>query len=240
MTVLFCVRNRISVSELVKEKDGKRLMDIHSEAFVEVISGRGIDVKMQYPMLGMKCVETRCLMREEVYERLLRAQESLPEGYFIRIWDAWRPFRLQEELYYVYRERIIAQFGLQELAEEEQNKVISDFVALPNPQPEGVPTHTTGGALDVTLIDVHGREWNMGTEFDSFSPRAYADYFEQNGEEDNPEHEEICKNRRLLREAMEGAGFTGISSEWWHFDYGDRLWAAHTGLAVKYEGVFEQ
>jgi D-alanyl-D-alanine dipeptidase len=29
-------------------------------------------------------------------------------------------------------------------------------------------------------------------------------------------------NRQLLRDAMFGAGFAGINSEWWHFDCGDR------------------
>lgn len=213
-------------------------MSLDKNGFVEVKSGKGIDVKMQYPLLGMTCAESRCLMRKEVYERLLSAQELLPEGYFIRVWDAWRPFKLQEELYYVYREQIIKDFQLQELSLEEQNKVISDFVALPKTEP--VPTHTTGGALDVTLLDAAGNEINMGTEFDSFSERAYADYFEKLGAEAGTEGVRIRENRRILASAMEGAGFTGISSEWWHFDYGDRLWAQHTGQPVKYEGVFQQ
>ena len=203
-------------------------------------SGRGIDVKMQYSLLGMEYAEKRCLMRREVYERLLKAQENLPKGYFIRVWDAWRPFKLQEELYYVYREQIIKDFCLQELSEEGQNREISNFVALPDPKPERVPTHTTGGALDVTLIDAEGRELNMGTEFDSFSPKAFADYFEKADVTVSPETEEIRRNRRILYEAMQKAGFTGISSEWWHFDYGDRLWAQHTGQPVIYGGVFEQ
>lgn len=211
-----------------------------SDAFVEVQSANGIDVKMQYPLLGMCCAEKRCFMRKEVYERLLKAQELLPEGYFIRVWDAWRPFRLQEELYYAYRERIIKEFELQELSLQEQNEVISNFVALPKEAPDSVPTHTTGGALDVTLIDAKGEEINMGTEFDSFSERAYADYFEKLFVEEKTVEAEIRENRRILFNVMEAAGFTGISSEWWHFDYGDRLWAQHTGRSVKYNGVFEQ
>lgn len=216
------------------------LTELNSDVFIEVTSDMGIDVKMQYPLLGMNCAEKRCLMRKEVFERLLKAQECLPEGYFIRVWDAWRPFKLQEELYYVYRKQIIEDFMLQGLSREEQNREISNFVALPNPEPECVPTHTTGGALDVTLIDAEGRELNMGTEFDSFSPKAYAEYFERIDVTDSPENEEIRRNRRMLYGAMQKAGFTGISSEWWHFDYGDRLWAQHTGQPVIYGGVFEQ
>jgi len=29
-------------------------------------------------------------------------------------------------------------------------------------------------------------------------------------------------NRQLLRDAMAHAGFVGINSEWWHYDFGDR------------------
>lgn len=215
------------------------LAELAEDVFIEVTTDRGIDVKMQYPLLGMTCAENRCLMRKEVYERLLKAQELLPEGYSIRVWDAWRPFKLQEELYYVYRKQIIEEFNLQGLSTEEQNREISNFVALPNPEPQRVPTHTTGGALDVTLIDTEGMELNMGTAFDSFSPRAFADYFEKIEVAEHSEEAEIRKNRRMLCDAMRGAGFTGISSEWWHFDYGDRLWTQHTGQPVKYGGVFE-
>ena len=29
-------------------------------------------------------------------------------------------------------------------------------------------------------------------------------------------------HRQLLRNAMQSAGFQAISTEWWHFDFGDR------------------
>jgi D-alanyl-D-alanine dipeptidase len=32
-------------------------------------------------------------------------------------------------------------------------------------------------------------------------------------------------NRRLLHNTMTDAGFVNLPSEWWHFDYGDQLWA---------------
>jgi D-alanyl-D-alanine dipeptidase len=33
---------------------------------------------------------------------------------------------------------------------------------------------------------------------------------------------EQIANRQLLRDAMGQAGFHGISTEWWHYDCGDR------------------
>ncbi len=36
---------------------------------------------------------------------------------------------------------------------------------------------------------------------------------------------EIRANRDLLNRVMSGAGFHRITHEWWHFSYGDQMWA---------------
>ncbi|WP_157534143.1 M15 family metallopeptidase [Moritella sp. JT01] len=43
-------------------------------------------------------------------------------------------------------------------------------------------------------------------------------------------------NRRLLRQAMESAGFRTDKDEWWYFDYGTQLWAAEFGYSVAIYG----
>lgn len=76
--------------------------------------------------------------------------------------------------------------------------------------------HGRGGAVDVTLVDAGGKELPMPTGFDDFTPRAAAAA---------PASPEAARNRAALREAMEGAGFVGIRTEWWHFDaVGSRAW----------------
>ncbi|MGV8547019.1 M15 family metallopeptidase, partial [Pseudomonas aeruginosa] len=39
----------------------------------------------------------------------------------------------------------------------------------------------------------------------------------------------VRDHRRLLYHAMLDAGFSNLPSEWWHYDFGDQLWAWHTG-----------
>lgn len=204
-------------------------------AFVEVTKETGLDVCMQYPLLGMQNAEPRCLMREEVLERLLRAQEYLPEGFFLRIWDAWRPFALQKELYEEYAEDIIEQFGLDKVSEQERMRIVASYISLPIADRNCPPVHTTGGAVDVTLIDAQGRELNMGTAFDAFSTKTHTAYFE---DADDAEEEEIRDNRRILYHAMTKAGFTNLPSEWWHYDFGDRFWAYYRQDPAIYKGVF--
>ncbi|NHZ43221.1 M15 family metallopeptidase [Massilia sp. CCM 8693] len=93
--------------------------------------------------------------------------------------------------------------------------------------PERGSIHSFGMALDITILDEHGRELNMGTGFDDMSERSHPareDLLLARGEL-APLH---VQNRQLLRAAMAQAGFTGIASEWWHFDCGDRDWVRQT------------
>ena len=69
-------------------------------------------IDMQYPILGFENAEKRCMARKEVVEMLYRAAENLPKGYKFVIWDAWRPFALQKELFVSYSSKIIKEFHL--------------------------------------------------------------------------------------------------------------------------------
>lgn len=223
-------------------------------AFAEITSSERIDVKMQYPVLGMKNAERRCLMRREAAQRLYEAARKLPAGYRFRIWDAWRPFALQHELYETYSREIIRDFHLEKTSEEERNAVIRGFVSDPIPDREVPPVHTTGGAIDLTILDADGNELDMGTAFDAFTEKTRTDYFEtaqdvnSSGETEgknsskpamqNEHYARIRDNRRLLYSLMTDAGFTNLPSEWWHFDYGDRFWAYYNNCPAIYGGIF--
>lgn len=200
--------------------------------FKEIKSNDIFIVEMMYPKLGMKNAENQCFVRSEVYDMLVKATISLPSGYKIKIWDAWRPFALQRELYYKYSEDIIKEFKLEKCTDEQKNAVIKKFVSEPIEDTDVPPVHTTGGAVDVTIVDCYGNELEMGTEFDAFSDMTYTAYFEKE------KNEQIRDNRRLLYNIMTKAGFTNIPSEWWHFDFGDCFWAYYNGKPAIYKGMF--
>ena len=203
--------------------------------FVEIVSDQRIDVAMQYPVLGMAHAEKSCLMRREVAERLYRAAKRLPAGYRFRIWDAWRPFALQQELYETYSMNIIRDFGLDQVSESERDAVIRGFVSEPVEDRETPPVHTTGGAVDLTILDASGKELDMGTAFDAFTEKSKTNFFEQ---ADKEPLRTIRENRRLLCRVMLKEGFTNLPSEWWHFDYGDRFWADFKEKPAIYVGAF--
>lgn len=94
------------------------------------------------------------------------------------------------------------------------------------------PVHTTGGAVDLTILDNYGRELDMGSFFDEFTDRTYTAYYE------NEKNVLVKNNRRLLYNIMTTVGFTNLPSEWWHYDYGDRFWAFYKKEPTLYRGVF--
>ena len=82
--------------------------------------------------------------------------------------------------------------------------------------------HSFGMAVDVTLLDADGRECDMGSGFDEMSLRSHPEH--------DAEHLALgvlsaaqIAERGWLRLAMARGGFKGISTEWWHFDHGDRV-----------------
>jgi len=70
--------------------------------------------------------------------------------------------------------------------------------------------HNRGAAVDLTLVDAAGTPLAMPTGYDDFSPRAHRDFT------DLPAA--AVANRATLERIMTEAGFTGLPTEWWHFD----------------------
>ncbi|MCC5936708.1 MAG: M15 family metallopeptidase [Lunatimonas sp.] len=86
--------------------------------------------------------------------------------------------------------------------------------------------HNYGVAVDLTLAHKQsGEALDMGTHYDFFGYPAYPDREDQMLREGKITQTHI-QNRELLRGVMNGAGFKGIGSEWWHFDAFSRKVAA--------------
>lgn len=239
--------------------------DFIKSPFIELGEEDGFVVEMQYVGLGMKNAVGKAFLRQEAALALKRAATFLPKGYRFKILDAWRPFALQKELFYAYREKIIVDFNLSNKSRDEQDAFVKRFVSLPERDVVHPPVHTTGGAVDLTIVDENGVSLPMGTCFDEFSDRTQTNYFEallkneisceisDSGLIDEllnknkvfcslSEKEkqlQIAFNRRLLYATMLRAGFTNLPSEWWHYDYYDRFYAYYTQTKSRYNGVFE-
>lgn len=160
--------------------------------------------------------DSRMFLREGIAKRLERAQKSM-KGYKIKIWDGFRTREVQKILYESFLNELKSLHP--KWRSQELNKEAGKFVAYPYDK-RFIPHHLTGGAADLTLVEDSGEELDMGTGFDDFGEKAASLYYEKRGSDTK-----IKDNRRRLREALEGEEFYNFPLEWWHFDYGDQIWA---------------
>lgn len=182
--------------------------------YPERILARSIYFQQKYPE-----AYPEVYVREEVYEKLVQAAESLPPGYRLVIFDGWRPIDLQRSLHEEYVEELAGRFP--EKPEAELHKLAAQYVATPSSDPKSPSPHSSGGSVDLSISDPQGRLLYMGGDFDEKSSRSETRYYESSGINDP----KALSNRRLLYHIMTAAGFTNYSEEWWHYDFGNQNWA---------------
>jgi D-alanyl-D-alanine dipeptidase len=85
--------------------------------------------------------------------------------------------------------------------------------------------HNYGAAVDLTVAMADGTPLDMGTPYDYFGDLAYPRKEAELLKVGKLTEKQIA-NRKILRSAMEDAGFSGITSEWWHFNALSRKQAA--------------
>jgi D-alanyl-D-alanine dipeptidase len=182
-------------------------------------------------------VPARCLSRITVARKLLLAASELPIGLRLAILDAWRPVQVQRELFDSHL-RNVRQLN-PGLPERKTLEVAARYVANPD---EAVAPHTTGGAVDLMLLDDCGRPMWFGSHHDEFSEKSATRYYEELILSGTPlgDNDRIAlHNRRVLFNTLAGLGFTNYPEEWWHFDYGDSFWSQVTGKVALYDAVHD-
>ena len=179
---------------------------------------QGLDGAMQSPFLSS-------LTLPHLYDsaQYLRQKSTSHRTLELLIWDAYRTPQTQTSLYERYIRELIA---TECLTYDEAFAQARAFVAPPT----AVFPHGTGGAVDVTLL-IDGEEAPMGTGFDDFVPHAASNWYHQTPPQTEADFT-ASANREMLRTAMETAGFVGLDSEWWHFEWGTKRWAEAVGMPV--------
>ncbi len=134
----------------------------------------------------------RAFLRREAAAALARVERDLrPQGLGLKILDAYRPVRAT-------------------LAMVDWTQRVHRPDLLKDGYIASRSRHNLGLAVDLTLIDLaSGKELEMGTPFDTFSPAAHT--ANATGES--------AANRQRLKAAMEREGFTNYDQEWWHYTF---------------------
>ena len=156
-------------------------------------------------------------VRESVANKLLQAMQYLPEDMTFLFSEGHRPISLQRTMFTDYY-RELAQAN----PSWDDNTLKREVVKFIAP-PDDVPPHSTGGAIDITLIDAEGNELDMGSILDE-SPDKNEN---RNFTHTKNISEQAKANRTILINALSRVGFVNYPAEWWHWSYGDKYWAYH-------------
>lgn len=177
-------------------------------------------------------------MRRAVAERLSAIDAQLkPHGLRVFVLDAWRPRAVQAYFHDVWMpQRLRAQRP--DLEGPALWAEVERYWSAPTVDAASPAPHETGAAVDVTLMIEGGAALYMGAVFDDPTPLAAPDFFEHAGGDAMAlSTEEARGNRRLLHWLMVEAGFAAHPDEWWHFSYGDQMWATLTGAPEALYGL---
>lgn len=226
---------------------------------------REVRIDLAGPLAGERCVEVRgagiaganhynlannppyyvsvpgsiaeLYLRKTVATKLLAINARLSGlGVELYLYDGWRPQAVQRYFHDVWfpdwlRKR---RPDLKGQAFEEE---VEKYWAAPSAGAASPSPHSTGGAVDLTLMfsDTH-QPLHMGAIFDDLTEEAWTDAYEHRPVASMSD-EEARGNRRLLYWAMSEAGFANNPTEWWHFSWGDQLWARLNGESAAVYGA---
>ena len=150
--------------------------------------------------------EEPCALLTREAARALKAvaSEMIVQGYRLKIFDAYRP---------ACAVRHFVLWGIEDqdirmkpyfYPDLQKHELFSKgYVAKQS-------SHSRGSTVDLTLLDMRtGKELDMGSPFDLFSPISHPDCRDIT--------EEQYENRMCLQRAMVRGGFIPMDCEWWHF-----------------------
>ncbi len=185
-----------------------------------------------YYVLGAPYKEKKSIwkLRGEVVMRLIKVNEFLKlknNSLSLLIYDSWRPIEVQKFMFNRALGLECKRLDIDSSGKDMElyplaKKNVEKFWAYPSSDERCPPPHSTGGALDITLVDKYGNILDMGSNIDQMDDRSKPDFYKNNENEDAI----IWNDRRnLLKEIMIKFEFVQHPNEWWHFSYGDQLWA---------------
>lgn len=127
--------------------------------------------------------------------------ELAAQGLGLKVYDAYRPLSVQRKMWDLVRdERYVA-----------------------NPATSR-GRHTRGTAVDLTLVDKHGNQVDMPSNYDDFTEAAHRD--------SKTMTEAQRANMRKLEAVMVKHGFEPYPFEWWHFDF--KGWKSYPVLDISF------
>lgn len=168
-------------------------------------------------------------VREAIYEKIGRISDLLTKrNKKLIIRSVWRSFEHQRML----RERRIKSLQIEhpEKGAKEIDKIVSYFIA-----PEMESMHATGGAVDALIYDLKNDcVMDFGTNdglIIDLNKKCYPYH---------PDISALAKaNRKELIDLFHEEDFVVDLKEYWHFDYGNVIWAIEKEKDHSFYGIIK-
>jgi D-alanyl-D-alanine dipeptidase len=152
-------------------------------------------------------------LRGEVAKRLYKASQNLPVHLKLVLRAGHRPLEVQRKELMLNMQKYLAH----NKGATQQEALLHARIFIDDPAIK-LPSHCCGAAVDVEVVDEKTNELlDFGCLINTTSEAAYLHVDILNDEQKN--------NRMILLTAMLKAGFAPTFVEWWHFSYGDTVWA---------------
>ncbi len=163
-------------------------------------------------------------LRRTVAAMLNRAQDSLPVGHRFTVHTALRTLDMQSEMYWRNYNRLKNEKP--HLPTSALRRITNKYFAAPDAK--APPGHTTGGAVDVGLVDPDFHNLDMIAPTKGWEAAyTWSDLIGPDAK----------RNRIMIIEALSSAGFSNCRDEWWHWSYGDSAWSVRTGCSSAVYGL---
>lgn len=152
-------------------------------------------------------------VRSGLAKMLEAAAGSLGSHYRLVVRAGHRPIEVQRQILIDCAEDYKSKHP--DISDQEALEHARSFVSDPDIE---LPPHVCAAAVDVELLNVKtGKLLDFGSNVNDDSEKSYLHY---------PNLTQKQKeNRLVLLKAMLDAGFASCIPEWWHFSYGDQVWA---------------
>ncbi len=147
---------------------------------------------------------SRCLLTRPAAEALAGVAKDVAHyGLVIKVFDCYRPVRAVANFIRWARDLNDTAAKAEFYPDVDKRTLFHDGYISPR------SGHSRGSTIDLTLARPDGRELDMGTPFDFFSPKSSI--------LDGSIGPKAIANRGELSAAMRHHGFRSYEKEWWHF-----------------------
>ena len=152
-------------------------------------------------------------VRSELAKRLRVAAESLNDTYNLVVRAGHRPIEVQRRILIECADDYKKDHP--DASDKEALEHARTFVSDPDIT---LPPHVCAASVDVELIHTAtGELLDFGSKINDDNEKSFLYYPDLTQEQKN--------NRQILVTAMLDADFASCMPEWWHFSYGDQVWA---------------